>query len=163
MGGLDPPIQRLRLCVTEQPAADSDEGTPRRFDVELFIVHPTLDPVEITAELGLEPQNSHRVGDPRQTPKGNLLPGVYRDTRWRHSIELELKDQWFSEEVTKLVDRLIPHRAFLKNLRATGGKAQIAVQFFDAYYGDEIDRETLKKLVDLELDIGIECFSEPQS
>jgi glycerophosphoryl diester phosphodiesterase len=149
--------------MTEQTPEDSDEGWPRRFDVELFIVHPTLDTAEITAELGLKPQNSHRVGDRRQAPNGVLLSGVYRDTRWRHSIEIELKDQWFSEQVTKLVDQLIPHRQFLKNLRATGGKAQIIVQFFDAYYGDEIDRETLRKLIDLELDLGIECFSEPQS
>ena len=144
--------------MIEQTTSDSDEGTPRRFDVELFIVHPTLNPTEITAELGLEPQNSHRVGDPRQTPKGSPLPGTYRDTRWRHSIELELKDQWFSEEVTKLVDRLAPHKAFFRRLRKSGGKAQVIVQFFGDYFGDEISRETLSKMIDLELDLGIECF-----
>jgi hypothetical protein len=116
--------------VTEQSPPDSDEGTPRRFDVELFIVHPTLNPAVITAELGLESMHSHRVGDLRQTPKKTPLPGNYRDTRWRHSTELELKDQWFAEEVTKLVDRLVPHRTFLRNLRATGERAQIIVQFF---------------------------------
>jgi hypothetical protein len=158
MGGLDPPIQHLRLCVTEQEAADSDEGASRRFDVELFIIHPKLDPAEITAELGLEPQNSHRAGDPRLTPKGDTLPGIYHDTRWRYSIELELKDQWFSEEVTKLVDRLAPHGAFLRKLRESGGRAQVIVQFFGGYFGDEISRETLSKMIDLELDFGIECF-----
>jgi hypothetical protein len=44
----------------------NDGGTPRRFDVELFIVHPTLDPAQITAALGLEPKNVRRVGE-RQT------------------------------------------------------------------------------------------------
>ena len=148
--------------MTEQTPSESDEGL-RRFDVELFIVHPTLDPADITAELGLEPAGSHRVGDPRQTPRKALLPGKYRDTHWRHCVELELRNQWFAEEVTKLVDRLLPHKAFLRNIRATGGKAQIIVQFFDAYYGDEISRETLAKLVDLELDLGIECFSDSRS
>ncbi|MBV9548203.1 MAG: DUF4279 domain-containing protein [Alphaproteobacteria bacterium] len=149
--------------MTEQPSPDDDEGPLRRFDVELLIIHPTLDPAVITAALGLQPSRSHRVGDPRQTPKRTPLPGNYRDTRWLHCIEVELKDQWFAEEVTKLVERLMPHKAFFKNLRATGGKADLIVQFFDAYYGDNLARETLAKLVELELELGIECFSEPQS
>jgi hypothetical protein len=144
--------------VTEQTVTDSDEGSLRRFDVELFIVHPTLDPAEITAELGLEPQNSHCVGSPRQAPKGTSLPGTYRDTRWRYSIELELKNQWFSKEVTKLVDRLTPHKAFFGKLRESGGTAQIIVQFFGDYFGDEISLETLSKMIELQLDLGIECF-----
>lgn len=144
--------------MTDQVAQGSDEGALRRFDVELFIVHPTLEPAEITAALGLEPHASHRVGDQRQTPKGKLLKGAYPDTRWRYCVELELKDQWFAGEVTKLVDRLVPHRRFLRNLVATGGRAQIIVQFFGAYYGDEIGKDVLAKLVDLDLDLGIECF-----
>jgi hypothetical protein len=47
----------------------------QRFDVELFIVHPTIDPSEITIALGLEPKVSHRAGDRRVTPKGILLEG----------------------------------------------------------------------------------------
>jgi hypothetical protein len=148
--------------LVETFSSDSDDAS-RRFDVELFIVHPTLDPAIITAKLGMEAQNKQRVGDPRTTPKKMPLPGNYRDTRWRHSIELELADQWFGAHVAKLVDSLIPHKAFLKNVRATGGTSCVIVQFFDAYYGDSIARDVLAKMVDLDLDLGIECFSIPQN
>jgi hypothetical protein len=37
------------------------------------------------------------------------------------------------------------------------------VQFLgDGYFGDEIPRDLLARLLDLELDLGIECFTEPQ-
>ena len=40
----------------------------------------------------------------------------------------------------------------------------VIVQFLgDGYFGDKVGRDTLAKLVELELDFGIECFSTPQS
>src|SRR5215467_1791975 len=54
-----------------------NHGPVRRFDVELFIVHPTLDPADISAALGMEAHSAHRVGDPRKTPKGTPLSGNY--------------------------------------------------------------------------------------
>jgi len=65
------------------------EAAPKRFDVELFIVHPTIDPAELTRTLGLEAHFVHCVGDQRKTPKGTLLPGTYSDTRWRHTRQYE--------------------------------------------------------------------------
>jgi hypothetical protein len=32
----------------------------------------------------------------------------------------------------------------------------------DGYFGDDIPREILARLTDLELDLGIECFTAPQ-
>jgi hypothetical protein len=139
-------------------------ATPKRFDVELFIVHPTIDPLELTRTLGLEANFVHRVGDQRKTPKGTLLPGAYCDTRWRHCRRYETHGQWFADEVAKLIDDLEPHKTFLRNLRATGGSACIVIQLLgDGYFGEVIDRSVLAKLVDLELDIGVESFIVPQS
>jgi hypothetical protein len=143
----------------------TDKGRPaKRFHVELFIVDPTLDPADISAALGLKAHNAHRVGDPRKTPKGAPLAGNYRDTRWRHSVEYSVTDQWFAAEITGLLDRLEPHRAFFADLKSTGGEAEIIIQFFgDGYLSDEIPFSTLIKLVELGLALGIECFAEPQS
>ena len=135
-----------------------EEGALRRFDVELFIVHPTLDPAEISAALGLEAQGVHRVGDRRRTLKGTLLEGNYPDTRWRHSVRYEARAQHFRDKVAALVDELTPHRAFLADLRATGGRATVIVQFLDGYFGDAIPAETLAKLADLQLELGIESY-----
>jgi Domain of unknown function (DUF4279) len=158
------PSDRRRFGVTEHDDTDVEANSSKMFDVELFIVHPTLDPAEISAGLGLDAERTHRVGDQRKTPKGMLLPGTYPDTRWRHSRRYETSDQWFAGRVAELIDCIEPHRAFLKNLRATGGTACVLVQFLgDGYFGDEIPRGILARLVDLELDLGIECFTVPQS
>jgi hypothetical protein len=63
--------------MAETEDVNVDEGPSRRVDVELFIVHPTMSPAEITAALGIEAHFAHRVGDPRKTPKGLPLEGQY--------------------------------------------------------------------------------------
>jgi hypothetical protein len=139
--------------LVELAATDAVKGTPRRFDVELFIVHPTLKSPEITTALGLEPKNVHTVGD-----------GGRKDTRWRFSTRYEVEDQWFAVRVTELVDRLALHEEFFHKLRSTGGDASIIVQFLgDGYFGDEIPRSTLEKMLKLELAFAIECFQVRQT
>ena len=47
------------------------------------------------------------------------------------------------------------------DLKSTGGRASIIVQFFsDGYLSDEIPSATLAKLVELELALAIECFTD---
>src|SRR5262245_10676715 len=135
----------------------------RRFDVQLFIVHPTIDPTEITMALGLEAKFSHRVGDRRMTPEGTLLEGNYPDTRWRYSARYTVSNQWFADKVESLMAQLLPHKAFLSRLLQSGGKLSVVVQFLgDGYFGDEIPQSTLAKIVDLGLSLSIECFVVPQ-
>jgi hypothetical protein len=150
--------------VTQQNSIDFEEDEPRHFHVELFVVHPTLDPADISSVLGLEAHIAHRVGDPRKTPKGTPLEGNYCDTRWRHCVECSSTDQWYAAEITRLLDRLEPHTAFFADLKSTGGKACIILQFFgDGYLSDEIPLSALVRLVALGLDLGIECFADPPS
>lgn len=145
--------------MTEQPPGNGVGDTARRFYLALFIVHPALLPEDISKALGMEAHFAHRVGAPRKTPKGTPLSGTYTDTRWRHSVEHIITDQWFAAEVTRLIDRLEPHKAFFADIVSTGGTASIIVQFMDGYLADEIPRATLAKLIDLELSLGIECFT----
>jgi hypothetical protein len=143
---------------------DEDEDSARRIDVELFIVHPTMAPAEITAALGLEPKFIHGVGEPRKTPRGMALPGRYPDTRWRYSMRYVVRDQHFASKITLLVDRLLPHKSFFTDLRNSGGDAQIIVQLLgDGYLGDSVPASTLAKMSDLQLAFGIECYIVPQN
>jgi hypothetical protein len=153
-------LESTERALTQQDSTDSAaEDTPRRFHVELFIKHPAMDPADISAALGLEAHSAQRVGDPRTTPKGTPVSGNYWDTRWRHCVECSVADQWYAAEVTRLLDRLEPHKAFFANLKSTGGNACVIIQFFsDGYLSDEIPHATLAKLVELGLDLGIECF-----
>jgi hypothetical protein len=148
----------------ELNVTDAMDPTHRRFDVELFIVHPSLDPSDISRALGMEGHSAHRAGDQKKTPKGTLSPGVYSDTRWRHSIRHTVTEQWFASQVEGFVARLEPYKEFLTNLRETGGSATVIIQFLgDGYLADNIPLTTIAKLGELGLSLGIECFIDPQS
>ena len=106
---------RTEFALTQQKVTDIAAGNvSRRFDVELLIVHPSLNPAEISTALGLEARYAHRVGDRRKTPKGTLLSGDYPDTRWRHCVRCSVTDQWYAAEVTSwwialsLTKRVLP-------------------------------------------------------
>jgi hypothetical protein len=138
---------------------EAEQQTSRRFDVDLFIVHPTVDPAEISLALGLEAKFSHRVGDQRKTPAGTLLSGLHEDTRWRHSRRYWTSDQWFADKLVDLIDQLEPHKEFLKKLTASGGRNSVIVQFLgDGYFGDKVPHDILYRLAVMDLDLGIECF-----
>jgi hypothetical protein len=62
--------------------------------------------------------------------------------------------------VTSLIDSLEHHKAFFADIKSTGGTASIVIQFMDGFLADEIPLATLAKLVDLELSLGVECFTD---
>jgi hypothetical protein len=145
-------------------ATDAEANTSKRFDVELFIVHPTMDPQEISTALGLDAKFAHRVGDQRRTPKSKPLSGTYPDTRWRHCRHHETPNQWFASKISELIENIEPHKAFLRELRSTGGKACLILQLLgDGYFGDDIPQAVLARLTDLQLDFAIECFAGAQA
>jgi hypothetical protein len=150
--------------MSDAQLTEEDEGEPKRFDLDLLIVHPTLTPEEITAGLGLLPKSVQAVGQPRRTPKGTPLQGVYRDTRWRHCRLHETANQWFVQALVDFVEELRPCKTFLRTLRSTGGEAQVIIQFLgDGYFGDTIPLSTLSLLTELGLDLGLEVFMIPQN
>ncbi len=141
----------------------NDVPSMRRFDVELFIIHPSLTPTEISQALALEPTNFHCVGEQRRTPKREL-PGKYRDTRWRYSRRFEVDNQWFHDAIDQFVAELLPHREFLERVRTSGGRTDLILQFLgDGYHGDSISSTTLSLISSLGLDFAIEVYAERQA
>lgn len=136
----------------------------KRFDVGLFIVHPTEDPVAISGILGLEPTRAWRVGDERTTPDGDILSGRRVDTRWRFSRRYETSDQWFFKQVEDLVELIEPHAEFIRELVASGGEVTLEVWLLgDGYFGDSIPAAFIKRLSDLHMGFGLESFLVPQN
>jgi hypothetical protein len=100
----------------------------------------------------------------RETPGGRTLQGRYGETRWKYGELYRTSGQWFVEKVSEFVARIEPHKAFLKELRSGKGTACLVIEFLgDGYFGDELPRDLLRRLADLELNLGIECFTVPQS
>jgi hypothetical protein len=147
----------VEFAVTQDTSGE--DATTQRFHLELFVVHPTFVPEEISKALGMEAHHAHCVGTPRKTPRGTLLSGTYADTRWRHSVEHVVTDQWFVAEVARLIERLEPHKPFLADIKSTGGTASVVIQFMEGLLADEFPCAMLAKLADLNLSLGVECFA----
>jgi hypothetical protein len=103
------------------------------FSVALRFWHPSVDPRVITIQLGIAPELSVQAGQPRVTPKGTPLEGVYRESywhakpcpRWREATEIEA-----DRAVLELLPQLEPHGEFIKQLVATGGRALIHISTY---------------------------------
>ncbi len=52
------------------------------FTLSLRIRHPSVEPAEITRNLGIEPQHTWRAGDPRRDVAGSEINGTYRESYW---------------------------------------------------------------------------------
>ncbi len=131
--------------MNEKQEDDDYEEEPRRFDVDILIHHPTMTPDEISEGVGLEAHYSRCVGAPYVRLDGTVVEGKkYPETFVRNCCRFEVKNQHFADEIVKFVDSLEPHKAFLTHLRATGGTAQVIVQFLgDGYFGDTVPIDTL--------------------
>jgi len=147
-----------------EPGHNPEEESRRRFVLALFIVHPSVDPDDITAALGLQPTIVHRFGAPRKTPVGRRLSGQYPDTRWRHSITYHTENQRFSEQLSAFLDKLRRNKSYFSYIHSTGGSIQVILQFLgDGYYGDVLSQKILAKMAELGVGFGIECFGVPQN
>jgi hypothetical protein len=126
--------------------------------MHILLAHPSAEPAEITREMGLAPSHSWRRGDPRTTPKGARLEGVWRDTRWSHPFQLGANATIETALATAL-DELSGARRYLARLRATGGSAELIISLPGGIYlGASVDSERLKALADLGVSLGIEVF-----
>jgi hypothetical protein len=136
----------------------------RRFDLSLFIVHPTLKSTDLTAEIGLQPHYAHSIGEPRATPAGTPLSGKHKDTRWRYGIRHEVEGSLFAVALNDFVKELSLSGPFFEQIKTTGGQSQLIVSFLgDGHYGDTLPAATLASIVGLHLDFGIEVFSSRQA
>jgi hypothetical protein len=63
-----------------------------QFQLSLRIKHPSLDPADISKELGIEPEHSFRAGQPRHSKSG-LTPAVYTESYWLAALN---PTSWFA-------------------------------------------------------------------
>lgn len=126
--------------------------------MRFLVIHPSADPARITREIGLEPASSWQRGEPRVTPKGTRLEGVWRDTRWTYEFDLG-RVATVEAAIASAVDRLAGARGLLARLRQTGGTAELIVSLpGEAYQGASIPVALLHDLAELGVGLGIEVF-----
>ena len=55
---------------------------PQPFQLSLRIKHPSMDPADISKELGIEPEHSFRAGQPRHSKSGVAPATVHTESYW---------------------------------------------------------------------------------
>ncbi len=55
---------------------------PPAFQLSLRIKHPSMDPADISKELGIEPEHSFRAGQPRPSKSGLVPAAVHSESYW---------------------------------------------------------------------------------
>ncbi len=128
--------------------------------IVLLIRHPFIDPELITKKIGLIPFRYQRFGEPRMTPKGKALPGLWKNSSWSWQCDREDKRSFF-DSVNLLVTELESHNKFLSDLRLQGGNIYVIVNILGKEnIGDVLSWQIMEKMVNLKIDLGIEVFPD---
>jgi len=126
--------------------------------VVLRFRHPNMDLAWISAKLGLPCFRSWKAGSPRQTPKGDPLPGVYKDSYWVSQLEFVSKEG-FCKQLSTILNILLAEKETVDKFNASGGNIEIYLQLSGAINnGDTISNKMLAIMVDLKLELSIEVF-----
>jgi hypothetical protein len=121
------------------------------FELSLRIRHPSMDPADLSRELGLDAKHSFRAGEPRQIRSGVTSASVHGESYWLGTLDPTSwpGDNWFSgfakleiaqKEIGKAVTRslgsalslgatrfLRANAALLERIRIEGGQISLLV------------------------------------
>jgi hypothetical protein len=166
-------VLRDHLLAVSAPASyeivtntDTEAGANRNMKDYEYIVslrfwHPTIDPREISSELGRQPGRQVRIGEPRKTPKGRLLEGTQRESYWSMDVSGSMFQPTTSLDaeavIAMLLKELTPHMEFLVGLHKSGGKGVIQLTSSSARsYAIELPPEMLHQCSQLGLGLAHE-------
>lgn len=131
---------------------------PIRFVIRLLVRHPRMSADEITVGLGMAPSAVWPVGEPRRTPKGNPLPGVYEESKWSKSYHVSVERRLFRPAIEILND-LEQRAEFIDDLVSTGGTVEVSLDLPGGRnFGDSITPSELRRFASLQVGLGFEVF-----
>lgn len=139
---------------------------PYRYGISLRVFHPVIDPDKITRELGLKPFRCWKAGERRTTPIGTPLKGSWPQSYWcskqlvRGSTP---RSPSLPDAISKLLDRLEPHKAFFHRIRRGGGRVELDVGwYFPVQGGAEFDCALQSRLAKLKIDLSLDIYPPDQ-
>jgi hypothetical protein len=133
------------------PAPKLAAVKPPPFQLSLRIRHPSMDPADISKELGIEPEHSFRSGQPRHSKSGLATVALHTESYWLAPLDPE---SWFGTAPfgplanmaisQKLIDSVVSqnlawslslcavrfnkaHAAWLQTICAEGGEISLLV------------------------------------
>lgn len=133
------------------------------YTVDVRIWHPSIKPEEVTRVLGMTPSHCSEAGQQRQTPKGTLLEGVYRESYWNTDPfdrgEHSSTDDLAEDALTEVLKVLEPHKTFIQKLRGEGARILLQVSSFsDRNYALEFSPEVLGRCAALGVGLAHDVY-----
>jgi hypothetical protein len=141
---------------------------PYEYSISLRVFHPNLDPLAITHEMGLDPKRAWKAGDPRLTPKGTPLEGIYRESYWLTQLvpngEGSSKNLPLEVKLDELVKQLDSSREFFARIRTEGGRVEFFIGMFGLQsFGFELSPLLLGSVESLGLALHFDIYPSPQN
>jgi hypothetical protein len=105
------------MQLRDMEAIKPSKPEPLAFELSLRIRHPSIDPAELSRELGLDAQHSFRAGDRRQL-RGEATSAVHSESYWLGTLDPTSApvDAWFSQKRDLEVAVRQAQRAVTRNL-----------------------------------------------
>jgi hypothetical protein len=137
-------------------------GKPNRYrySIILRLWHPSMDPAEMSAALGLSPKWAWRAGERRSTPSGRLLSGLRAESYWVAQLGKGAEaDKRLSAAISEALDNLAPHKTFFERIRLEGGRAEFFIGwYFGGQSGDTFAFDLLGRLHEMKLDLALDVY-----
>lgn len=142
------------------------EPTPRthyHYSISLRVRHPSVDPDQITEALGIDPERCWKAGEPRQTPTGVPLDGIYKDTYWTTNVVAGRWPVVINDAIHDVLKKLVRYRPFFHQIRSEGGVVELFIGwFFENQSGDILTHQCLALAGDLQIDLSFDVYSPEQ-
>jgi hypothetical protein len=130
------------------------------FDVLLRIRHPSLDPDEITAQLGLVPEHQWKAGDERPATDGPR--GHYAESYWVAPVQFPVQgeDHPYLESTLALAAAILKRQKAIWDPVRSEGQAELLVTLYSKGDADiNLSTEVMSMLGGIGLSISIETES----
>lgn len=129
-------------------------------NISLRVWHPTLPHDSISGRIGLPERFAHTAGDPRVSPSGSPLDGVYEDTYVSMQM-VRKRTAEIGDEIESCYDRIEMHADFIRSIVNAGGKVEFYVSaFLKDLGGFELNSLLLKRLATTGMGFAIELYPE---
>jgi hypothetical protein len=120
--------------------------------------HPSKDLTFLSDLLGFQCFRSWTAGELRKTPNEKPLPGINERSYWVSSLEFRDNSSLY-EQINLAIERLMIAEKAIHELLSSGGRVALYLTFPGSVnIGTSIDRNNLKKMVNLGVELDLEVF-----
>ncbi len=137
-----------------------------RYSISLRASHPTMHLDAVSDALGIKPWVLWKVGEPRRTPKGTALTGVYETGFWTcRLVDGSSIEQDLPSAISVALDMVAPGSSLFATIAQTGGRVEFFIGwFFDhGNSGDVLDHNLLGRLTKMSIDLSFDVYGEAEA